>query len=326
MPYKDQIKKFWHEYLNGTPLSRFNWLASGNPAGKTIWIMAFNKDNDELIGSVSLLPKVLFINKTKYIGAIMGDLMVHKNYRVFGPTISLLKEAVKSVSTKNIDFIYTIPNSDSVKVIQRVGFKNKIDINVLIRPVILEHYINRKLQRLFIKLLYFLVDYVLALFSKQTYQINRYNIEQNAEFDTAFNLLWKKKKLKNCIFSDSCQELLKWRYEQNPLGNFKIIKINKNSELDGYLIYSIRENEIKIHSLFAIKQENKEKLVRTLLKIAKNEKCKAIYFSISKRSTLKNKMLKHGYISSKNTMQVYWIGKEDVSLSNWEFEEGDRNI
>ena len=36
MPYKDQIKKFWHEYLNGTPLSRFNWLASGNPAGKTI--------------------------------------------------------------------------------------------------------------------------------------------------------------------------------------------------------------------------------------------------------------------------------------------------
>ena len=55
--FREQIINFWKDYLPDTTAYRFNWLLKGNPAGRTIWILAFLDQTDSLVGTVSLMPK-----------------------------------------------------------------------------------------------------------------------------------------------------------------------------------------------------------------------------------------------------------------------------
>jgi len=327
--YKDQIIHFWEEYLNGTPPERVKWLSHGNPAGKTIWILSILKEKNKLIGLVSLLPKEIFLNGKKYLGAIMGDLIVHRDYRVFGPTLSLLKEAAKSISVDNFDFIYTIPNSDAIKIIQRAGFKNIININTFVRPVIAEYYLNKHLPIFFAKIISILIESFLFIFTKHTYSLPKGIIDENAVIDESFDRLWEKNKnLLINIVSGRSVEQLRWRYNKNPLCNFKIItyKESKSVELGGYIIYSTCDKKIKIYDIFSLKEKYKVQMMKAILKTARKERCKGIYYARSVEINKQYPLKEYGFISSQNNMQLYWSAIQGLSLELWDFVEGDRNI
>lgn len=330
LPYKEQIVGFWKEYLNGTPPTRMEWLCTGNPAGKTVWILSILKSKNELTGMISLLPKEIYHNGRKYCGAIMGDLMVHRNYRVFGPTLNLMKEAVKNISTNNFDFIYTIPNSDSTKIIQRAGLKNTTDITIFIRPIIAEYFIEKFIPKNISKIVSLIIEFGLFIFAKQTYLLPKGIIVENAEIDESFDRLWEKKKnlSKFAAVSVSSSEHLKWRYLRNPLNGFKVLtyKERENLELSGYLIYSLRNNKIKIYDIFSLEEKFRIQMMKAIIKIARKEKCHAIYYARSIEINKQNPLSRYGFIATQNNMKLYWSANHGLSLAKWDFVEGDRNI
>ena len=150
---KNQIITFWDKYLANTSHGRFEWLTSNNPAGNVIWFYAVLKDTNELVGTVSLLHKNIYYNNQMYRGAIMGDLMVDENHRVFGPALSLLKFAVKSMKLNNLDFIYTAPNTESKNVVQRAGLTRKTDMGIYVKPINITYYLSKYLPNFIAKML-----------------------------------------------------------------------------------------------------------------------------------------------------------------------------
>ena len=91
--YKKEILSFWEEYLPGTSPKRLEWM-NENPAGPVIWIFAVEEKTGKLAGTISLFPKQLFVNGKMVKAAILGDFMLHKKFRVFGPVLDLLKETI----------------------------------------------------------------------------------------------------------------------------------------------------------------------------------------------------------------------------------------
>ena len=148
--YKEEIARFWREYLPGTPPERFDWMRT-NPAGPAIWFFAIEEKTSTLAGTISLMPKDMLVDGSPVRACIMGDYMIGGRYRVFGPALDLQKAVTKDFSNLGFRFIYTVPNQASIKIIERMGFVEMMRLRTLIKPVkalpYLKKYVNPTLAR-----------------------------------------------------------------------------------------------------------------------------------------------------------------------------------
>lgn len=328
-PYKDQIVNFWDEYLSHTPAERYDWLTEGNPAGKTIWFVAVLEDIDELIGVVTLLPKVIYFNNRAFSGAIMGDLMVHKDHRVFGPTIKLCKAAVNYVQDHNMDFIYTIPNADSIQIPHRVGLKESIELNCYAKLISISYYLNKYLPDFICKITAPLIELFFRLISKETYIRLTGIFNEVSESGSFFDELDQKvRNTSDSLISDHSSAYLKWRYYQNPLNSFRILTYREGSDkgLAGYIVFSEGNDSIEIYDMFCLKNEYVDYILKKIIQIARKKKCRAIYFTVPGKSQWPKKLFSYRFIDAKSRMKVCWMAYNGISLDNWDFFQGDRNI
>ncbi len=335
--YKAQIVKFWTEYLKGTPADRFRWLTSGNPFGKTIWILTFTNDSEELIGLVTLMPKRVFYKSKIYHGAIMGDLMIHRDHRVFGPVLNLLKKAVAIVNNNQLDFIYTMPNFDSLKIIQKAGLKNRIDIGVFIKPINTRYFLKRHLPKMiprrlesFILFSSSIMKLFISLLSRQTYVPASGEFLLSDSVPEHLDHVWEKHidPKASKVFSLRNQNYLQWRYQQNPTRKYSILvhKNHNNEKPFGYAIYSIKNNKLIIHDMLCLNNKSKIQIIKKIEKIAKQQSSHAVYFSKSISNSGKDPIQKYGFMKSNDRTSIFWIARPELSFEGWDFVEGDRNI
>ena len=166
-PYRGEIIKFWNDYLPDTPPERFDWMRYGNPAGSAAWFLAFSKDSNELAGTVSVMPKEMLFNHKKIHVGIVGDYMVGSKYRVFGPGLQLLKTAMQSLSDLDLEFIYTIPNEKSEKIIKHVGFEDKGRIYYVGKHITVDNYLAKYIGAFGGKLVGFFIEQIIRILSKK---------------------------------------------------------------------------------------------------------------------------------------------------------------
>jgi len=328
--FKEPIINFWNAYLTNTPSQRFEWLIEGNPAGKTVWILAFIEETEELVGTVSLLPRDVIQNNHISHGAIMGDLMIHKKHRVFGPAISLLKNAIKYVAEDSVfDFIYTIPNPDSMKIVDRVGFKKSMTIETYAKPLQLSNYLKKFLPALISDKVSPLFELCLRIFSRETYLCSKGICEEISLLNEEFDEVWENiTKNGTGIIREHSSDYIKWRYMHNPFLNFRMLayREQKNKSLCGFLIFKKKENKITIYDICSLEKKPIEQMFKNLIRIARIEKCQAIYFAVPSNNKWPAMLKSYGFFSAKSTMKVYWIDNNKINLENWGFLEGDRNI
>ncbi|MCK4708459.1 MAG: hypothetical protein KAU21_07565, partial [Gammaproteobacteria bacterium] len=162
LKYKNEIIQFWEDYLTGTGAGRFDWMQN-NPAGSSIWLLAFEMDSKELAGMISIMLHEVLIEGEKIRSGIVGDFMISNKYRVFGPALPLLKAAVGSKDSLDLDFLYTVPNPASMKLTARVGFSERIKMCHFVRPIKTESYIaSRVKNKIILKVLSIGADAVLS--------------------------------------------------------------------------------------------------------------------------------------------------------------------
>jgi hypothetical protein len=334
--HKAQIVKFWTEYLKGTRADRFKWLTNGNPFGKTLWILAFSEDTRELIGLVSLMPKRVAFKSRVYHGAIMGDLMIHKDHRVFGPALNLLKAAVKTLDENQFEFIYTMPNPGSLKIIQKVGFKKRIDVEVYIKPIntryFLKKYLPDRMPGVMESLILFsssLMKLLLMFLSRQTYVRTKGDFSLSENISANLIDIWEQNtESTSDITTLRSADYLHWRYQLNPTARYKILVYKKNDaeKPSGYAIYCIKSNKLIIYDMLCTDNQSKVQVIKKIEKIAKQERYHAIYFSTSIEANDRDSMLKYGFMPSKGQTSIFWMALPGLSFDGWTFVEGDRNI
>ncbi len=325
--YKEKILEFWKEYLPGTPPGRFEWMQE-NPAGPAIWFFAFEENTKRLIGTVSIMPREMVLNGKLVKAGIVGDFMVDNNYRVFGPALSLQKKVIESISTYGFDFIYTVPNQASLKMNERAGYVNAVNLVHFIKPVCSVRYLQKYLNGKLPTYLGYVLDFALKLFSKETYILPAGDFEEITTIDGTFDTIWDElQKFETGLIGSHSAKFINWRYLKNPVSGFRIIALRSKSEgkLLGYIIFSMIDGKIEIYDILSLKKSYKNKLLRKIIHVARREKCRAIYISLVKNSLDIKNIRSFMFFNAKNNISVLAFG-EDVSIfSQWSFSESDRN-
>ena len=326
--YKAQILEFWKEYLPGTPPGRFEWMQA-NPAGPAIWFFAFEGNKKELIGTVSIMPREMVLNKTLIKAGIVGDFMVSKNYRVFGPALMLQKTVLESMPIYGFDYFYTLPNQASVKINKRAGFVDAIKLVHYVKPVHSAQYIQKYLGAKLSSVIGYILDFVLKLFSKETWLYSTGNFDETASVNSSFDDIWDEvQKIGAGITGDHSAKYIDWRYFKNPVSAFRLVTLRSKSEskLLGYIIFSMIDGKIEIYDIISLNSSCKDKLLRKVIHVARREKCKAIYIRLVENSLDVRRLQKFMFFNAKDDVSLLAFGEDVATFNRWAFSDGDRNL
>ena len=328
LEYKDQILEFWEENLPGTPPRRFEWMQE-NPAGPAVWFFAFEENKNELVGTISIMPREMVLNGKLIKAGIVGDFMVSNHYRVFGPALSLQKKVIESMSKYGFDYIYTVPNQASLTMNLRAGYVNAVKLVYLVKPIHSAHYLQKYLNEKLSTYIGYIFDVVLKIFSKETWLFSTGHFDEIKIVNGSFDAIWDEvQKLETGLIGNHSAEFIDWRYFKNPISGFRIIALRSKAEgmLLGYVIFSIIDGKIDIYDLLSLKKSYKNKLLSKVIHVARREKCQAIYIKLAENSLDICNVRKFMFFNAKNDISVLVFGEKVSIFSQWAFTEGDRNI
>ena len=327
IPYKDRILEFWDEYLPGTARGRFDWMKD-NPAGPAHWFLAFEEKSGELSGMISVMPHHLFLDGRIVRAGIMGDLMVRSKDRAFGPGITLPKMVVSRLSEMNLDVIYTIPNPGAQKVMENCGFQEAMVLKHMVKPVSTRYYLAKSLPGSIARLAAPICDTLAVLIARETYYDRPENVAEEASVDLSFDDLWEEVRSQyRGVIGDHRAEYLQWRYFENPQFKFRLITCRgKNSALLGYLFFSMGEGKLGIYDILVKEKLLALLLLRELSSVARREGCQAMYLRVSANNPLFRLLPRCLFMDGRDDAKVLFVRADAISLGDWFFLSGDRNI
>jgi len=323
--YKQKILALWEKNLPTTKKERFDWLNS-NPSGPAIWFLAFHNKTNEIAGCISILPRIMSLNGKTIRAGILGDFMVDIKHRVFGPNILLPKTCLMHQRELGFDLIYTIPNNDSKKIIQRAGFKYMGQLFYMVRPIRFEKYSNILGIRFIAPIINHLLRFLTLDFS--TF-IGKTIFQEEIRIDDSFNALWVYiKNRQTGLIGNHSSEFLKWHFFQNSIGNYRILTNRRKTDgrLCGYIIFAVTNNGLEIFDIICLQMSLAKGLINKVVEIAQREKCKAIYCTVSEKSPILNILRILFFFDSKFPMEIYTNAQNNFFSETFIFFAADRNI
>ena len=295
---------------------------------KTIWILAIHTETKKIIGFISLLPREVTQKGRKLRGAIMGDFVVEKNYRVFGPGMSLVRKAVKYGAENDFDFIYTIPNKNSIKIARRAGFKDKITLITFVNPIDISYHLQKKMPKYIACIVTPLIRLFCNVFAVDNYTVSNGYLKLVTRKDRELD-----KFLKNQMADEDSTsgyyslDYIFWRYSFNQTSPYHIFTYNNNSDdILGFFVVSFSDKYMEICDIQLKDRKYFSSIIKNLKLLAKNRKFRSIYFTVSSSSEWSNSLMMYGFYNTNYTMKVFGINYTNTSFKDWNFYQGDRNI
>jgi hypothetical protein len=329
---RETITSLWDEYLPGTHHGRFNWMSRGNPAGKTIWLFAYSEKTGELAGTMSVMPRYMYCAGRHLKAGILGDFMVLKKFRAFGPGLMLPKYIAMNYRSLGFDLIYTLPNDDSRKILEKSGFNHQIMLKTLVRPIRVEKYLSRYMPPLPARILGSCIDIAMKPFSLFTYATGGTDVHRETGVDSSFDELWNTIRAEQtAVIGDRSSAYLRWRFLENPQLDFKMLCLRKEKKLLGYLFYIINSDDLEIFDITAATRWSGLKLLHRAASIAGEMGCKAVFFNTGMHpgdtGRLGPKILKLCmFLDARADYNLKMNADSELRSKHWAVTRTDRNI
>jgi len=330
-PYKSELERLWRENLPGTAPGRLKWMTEGNPAGPATWFLAFDKARDALAGTISVMPKTLLVDGRPVLSGIIGDLMVDRRYRVFGPAVLLPKAVMNDASALGMTYLYTMPNRASVKILERCSFEPVVSYESLVRPIDLTGYLGKYLglPSGLARVLAVVERSVEAFLNRVLGGVGGFFSESDL-IDESFGPLCEEFARRNpeMLMGERRVEYLRWRYMENPQYDFKVLALRPGpgEPVSGYIIYSSSGDMMEIFDLISLEDGTTKKLIRKLIRIARERGCRAVYATMNPRMRLAGLLRRHLFFRNRDRFGLYSPAGMAFQAENWYSLAGDRNL
>ena len=327
--YREDILNFWEEYLPGTSAGRLDWMNSGNPAGPAVWFLAFEEETGKLTGTISVMPKDFSYKGGKIRAGIMGDFMVLKTNRVFGPGLMLPKTVVSHMEELGFDFLYSMPNRESKKVIEKSGLAECLTLRHLVKPVSTEHYIRKYVFSIPACFFAPLSDAVITFISALVVPFGKGILCEENKADESFDVLWKRIQGKAQGLVGECgSRYLNWRYFKNPQNDFRLITCRREqNDLRGYTFYAVEAGKLEIYDIVALDGISVRSMLKELTVRAKKEGCHGIGIRITDHNPFLPWLRGFLFLDAKDDSHVFAkTSGTDIDCNTWGFLSGDRNM
>jgi len=326
--YRDQIIRMWLECIPDALPFRYEWLTEGNPAGRTIWFLALEDRSQELLGFITLMPRRFVWNGRELLFGIMGDLVVKKQHRGFGPGMQLPGHVLRNASKLGFSLVYTIPYLGTIKHIERTGFDGSVHLRWLIRPLNLHSYVKSALAGHLLNFTATVFDGVTRALFLNPLALRIFAFEETETFGNEFDLFWERMKATGRgVLAKRDASFLAWRY-MNPSMKFSVLVCRRrpSGDLMGYVIFSVNGCKVDIYDVQFLQAKIKYLLIQRLIQVAKKRECKALYILSSSRDDSLSGLRAFGFIASEEKHQLCYVALEPgLNLDSWRFLLCDRN-
>jgi hypothetical protein len=329
--YRDQIIRLWQECLPDTPPKRYEWLTTGNPAGRAWWFLALDRPSKTLLGYITVLPRHFVVDGKQRIFGIMGDFVVDRRYRGFGPGLKLPRYVLSKVGELGVSLIYTIPYYGTSKHMERTGlFRHKVQLGWLIKPLLFNRHVRNPIAACILNSAMLLFDGAWFSMILNPIALRRTRFEDTAVFSSAFDSFWARlQNRKQGILGSRDTQYLTWRYTKNPLKKFRVLSLMRSAseELLAYVIYTIDGGQLDIYDIQYLLEISKQLLIIKLIWVARKEHCKSLYLLTSAGDKTLSTLKAFGFIPRKEEHPLYYAALDaELNMDTWQFLQGDRNV
>ena len=330
--FKTEIVAFAEEYLAGTPRDRVDWM-DRNPAGKPLWLFALHQKSGDLAGMISLMPKELYFREKKIRAGILGDFMLHKKYRVFGPALQLPRAALAAGRQHGMDFIYTIPNSQSKKIIEKAGMEAVGRLFSMVKPCQVSLMLAKYIGPAPSVPLGWLIRQILRIGSRESYVRSGAVFEEISWDDSdtlSFERFWEQLKVaqRDHMIGDRRLPFLQWRYLENTGLNSRIFAMRKEAggELIGFFVISVGNKRMHVYDLIALYEHDLFVMIKEIAQICLQEKCQGVHGLIFEKNPLLSSVRQCGFFDTKDQTTIYSSPGKGEEIEKWWFTAADRNV
>ncbi|MFO0754201.1 MAG: GNAT family N-acetyltransferase [Thermodesulfovibrionales bacterium] len=328
-PFREQIAALWKEYLPGTPRERFDWMSCGNPAGPALWFFAEDARSGEIAGVISVIPRDLLLCGRRVRTGILGDFMVKRKHRAFGPGLLLPKAAVAELAGRGFESFYTVPNAESEKVIRRAGFRPAESLYSMVKPLEMEYYLEKYMSRPRARLLSPLARSAAALLSGERYITARGLFEETASVGRAFDVLEDEVlRTTGRARGDHSAAYLAWRYLCDPLRRCRVLTYRKEpgGRMLGCLFFVCDSGKLHIADIMAAGIVPVYKLFKKAAAIAREEGCLSLTLEIGRTNPLLSLVRSSGFFNARKDISLFSLGGPGEDGAAYGFMGGDWNL
>ena len=324
----DEIRQFWGTYLPGTPMGRLDWMMAGNPAGPSVWLIAREDKGKAISATISIMPKILNLAGKTYRAGIVGDFMVAKECRVFGPALQIMRSVTGGYDKLGFDFIYTVPNADSVMVCRRAGFVKAGTIRRYAKVLNPGLGLQKTYAHSFIKAIAVpAVNIGFRFISAETYRASGLVSDPESGYEgSGFPL----PTIENPSFFTSHRDpsYLRWRYLDNPLHSFSIeaYKGKVNGTVKGFVISTAIGKAAHMFDTIFGDPGVLESLLIQFSKDMRTKGCSSVSVRLLEEGPFRSIFEKMGFRAREDSAPLLVFGDMNLLRNKWFFTDGDRNV
>ena len=215
-----ELQEMFRACFNQLPQKNyFEWKFLQNPAGKAVGFVAHHEGN--VAGFYGVIPEYFMVDGEKTLIYQSMDTMTHPDYQRQGLFTGLATKTFEHLIERDGEvFVIGFPGMNSYRGLIKSGWKDIIWINLI--------FLNRVLFK------------GRNLFGKTS----DISFEKIDKFDHSFKSYFENKTYeKGKILRLLDEEFLNWRLSNNHLFEYKIVKLSRENEIVGFLVYNLLEKQ-----------------------------------------------------------------------------------
>ena len=222
------------------------WQLFKNPSGNPIMWIARCKNTNKLVGSYTVIPLRISIEKKELMGSLSLNTMTHPDFQRQGIFKALAEATFKTCKKNGMLFTIGLPNDASYHgFVRSLGFEvlghNEMMVKFLNFESITSQFIKNKLVQKCASNSFKLMSaiYGRRFFWRTRSKVNKIQIREIVEFDEKFDSLGSKlnKTLGNSVVRN--KEYLNWRFKGCPSRDYKVFGAFEQDKLKGYIIGTV---------------------------------------------------------------------------------------
>jgi hypothetical protein len=235
---------------------RYDWLYRDNPDGPgRVWI-AYDGDEDNIIGSGSVIPRRICLGETQLLAGIMADFWIDPQYRTLGPAVQLQRACMASIDGKSFDLCIDFPKNSMVAVYRRLGVQPTAELVRWAKPLRLNAWMAQKIKMPILadalatsgNVLLRLRD--VRLRKARNCEISVQSGPCGQEFDELSRAVSKSYGI--CVARPA--SYLNWRYRAHFHQQHTMLVARRNGALVGYAVYLEDQGFGQIVDLFGVNE------------------------------------------------------------------------
>jgi len=234
--------------------------------------LVFN-ENGQMIGANSFFSSKFMCNDEECLAVQSGDTMVIKEYRGKGLFKKIIQYAMNDLKNSGYKFIYGFANDNSYPGFERLGFSKLYKVNILYKIFNFKNVFSSKLTKVpGGKYIGSIANCISNL--QYIKRCEDYCISESKVMDDEVNA-YMNKFLKGKIHQVKDTEVLSWKYEMKPEGNYKTMVVKKNGGIAGLFVVRVDiEKDSKYGSImeyFLTEGEDITKVFKALVNYCRSE-------------------------------------------------------